>query len=147
MNRCEAINRSRWLGVAGLAAVATLVGCNRGPELAAVDGVVTYNGEPLSFGSVMFQGPNGPAATGTIGEGGLFQLEVRGLGAGAMVGTNHVRVSCYETQNPDYQAPANGEMSLGRSLIPAKYTNPRTSPLSVDVSPGVNRVKLDLNDE
>lgn len=143
MMRCNArtLRCWLWLGVS-----LALVGCSRGPELAPVQGLVTYNGQPLSFGSVMFQGPSGPPATGRIGEGGAFQLEVRGLGPGAMVGLNRVRISCYETQSPDFQPSGEAEMSLGRSLIPLKYTNPRTSPLSVTVTPGDNQVSLELTD-
>lgn len=145
MSPCERAFGRLKLGIAAVVAAASLLGCDRGPELASVEGVVTYEGEPLRFGSVMFQGPQGPPATGKIVDG-AFNLAVRGYGDGAMLGVNRVRVSCYEAQSPDYRASSEAELSLGRSLIPIKYTNPRTSPLSVTVSPGTNRVTLDLSD-
>jgi hypothetical protein len=52
--------------VAVLAVLACLVtavlGCSDKPEMAPVSGTVTYRGEPLKFGSVMFQHKSGRAA-------------------------------------------------------------------------------------
>ena len=55
-------------------------------------------------------------------------------GDGATVGTNLVRVTCYESQRPGVADAAGGEVPLGRLLIPKKYTHYHTSGLVVEVA-------------
>jgi hypothetical protein len=110
------------------------VGCNRGPEMAAVTGKVTYNGQPLQFGSVTFQPTRGQPARGEIQSDGSFELSTFSLGDGAFVGPHKVKIACYESQNPAF-VKGPGEQRLGRSLIPVKYTLLDQSGLTAEVKP------------
>lgn len=109
-----------------------LAGCERGPQMVQVTGKVLYNGQPLKFGSVTFQPPTGQPARGEIQSDGTFSLSTYRPGDGAVVGRHKVRVACYESQRPTAVKPP-GEQSLGKLLIPQKYTLFDESGLTADV--------------
>jgi hypothetical protein len=107
-------------------------GCNRGPKMAPVTGKVLYNGRPLEFGTVTFQPPSGQPAQSDIQSDGTFTLSTYRLNDGAVVGTHKVRITCYESQRPG--APkVPGEQTLGKLLIPQKYTLFDRSGFTADV--------------
>ena len=126
-------------------------GCSKkARELAPLHGKVTCRGKPLSFGTVGLQSGCGQGAVGIIQPDGTFQMETRGEGPGTVVGKNAVRVTCFERQNPAMAAkpaPAGVEASLGKLLIPRKYTSYSTSGITVDVRSGSNEpLVLNLQD-
>ena len=124
----------------------TTAGCSRGPEIVPVRGKVLYNGEPLAFGSVMFQPPGGQPARATIQSDGSFVLTTEAEGDGATVGPNRVRITSYEAQNP--AAASEGEARLGKLLIPRRYTDIDTSGISVEVPRGgKDDIVIELTDE
>jgi hypothetical protein len=128
--------------------LALLAGCNDGPQIVPLKGKVTYKGEPLKFGGVMLQPVGGQPASGTINPDGTFVLSTNSSGDGATVGTNRIRVTCFEGQAPDATGDPNTERSLGRSLIPYRYNDIDTSGLVVDVQPRGNEdLVIDLTDE
>lgn len=112
------------------AAFAPAAGCKRNPRVVPVRGKVLYNGQPLPFGSVMFQPDKGQPAMADIGTDGSFTLSSYGPNDGAVPGKHAVSVSCYEGQRP---GKAGGGDSLGKLLIPLKYTRFGSSGLSADV--------------
>lgn len=119
--------------------VLLIAGCNRGPEMAPVQGVVYYNDQPLPFGSIMFQPDRGQPATGQIKSDGTFEMASFRPGDGATVGSQKVRVNCYSSQSPSELAkPVVGERSIGTLLIPQKYTSFATSELTAEVKSGSN---------
>jgi hypothetical protein len=122
--------------LAGLLLVAAAVaGCNHGPKMAPVTGKVLYNGKALEFGVITFQPPSGQPAQGVIQSDGAFTLSTYKLNDGAVVGTHKVRIACYESQRPG--APkAPGEQTLGKLLIPEKYTFFDQSGFTAEVSEG-----------
>lgn len=125
-----------WGVLCGLA-FAAAVGCDEGPLVVPVSGKVVYNGKPLEFGSVTFQPPRGQPAIGDIQHDGTFTLSTYRPNDGAVVGTHKVRIACYESQrNPNAKGP--GEQSLGRLLIPRRYTLFDQSGLSAEVRPDQN---------
>jgi hypothetical protein len=105
-------------------------GCKRNPRVVPVAGKVLYNGQPLPFGSVMFQPDKGQPAMADIAADGSFTLSSYGPNDGAVPGKHAVSVSCYEGQRP---GKAGGGDSLGKLLIPLKYTRFGSSGLSADV--------------
>jgi hypothetical protein len=113
-----------------IVALGVVAGCNDGPELAQVSGTVFYNGKPVESGVVMFQPPTGEMARGKIGPDGRYVLETLGQSEGVLPGTCKVRVSVRATP-PD----ANGEVGLGKLLIPEKYTDFGRSGLTFEVTP------------
>ena len=121
----------RWICL--LTAFALVAGCHRGPTMAPVTGKVFYNGRPLEFGSVMFQPASGQPAQGQIQSDGTFTLSTYKEADGAVVGRHKVRITCYETEKPGFPRSP-GEQTLGRLLIPEKYTFLDQSGLSADVS-------------
>jgi hypothetical protein len=111
------------------------MGCERGPILVPVTGKVLYRDKPLEFGSVMFQARSGQPAIGEIQPDGTFTLSTFQPNDGAVVGTHKVRIACYESQRPG--APKGpGEQSLGRLLIPERYTLLDQSGLTAEVTEG-----------
>ena len=120
------------LALAGLCAAA---GCSRRLPTAAVQGKVLYQGQPLRFGSVLFQSAAGPPATGIIQPDGTFQLSTYGKNDGAVIGKHQVQITCYESQDPQARpAASEGESGRGRSLIPEKYSSYTTSGIQVEVT-------------
>lgn len=118
-------------------------GCGRRPALALVSGRVTLDGKPLEFGSVMIQPAAGPAARSTIAPDGSFTVGTFAPGDGAIVGPATVRVACYEQQRPG-APPPQGELALGKSLIPGKYTQFETSGISVMIAAGMAPLEIEL---
>lgn len=127
--------RPRLLLMAALAV--GLAGCGADVETATVTGRVLHNGEPLKFGSGMFQPPQGQPARGEIQPDGTFKLDTAGLGSGAVVGRNNVRITSFEAQNSPADPASFGE-GLGRSLIPEKYGLYETSGLEIVLQPDSN---------
>lgn len=118
-------------------------GCHkRNHELVPVTGKAIYDGQPLRFGSVMFQPEWGQPATGEIQPDGSFRLVTRGEGDGAAVGVNRVRIACFEAQDPAKAASDVATDALGRLLIPAKYLSFQSSGISVEVQPNTNEPVL-----
>lgn len=114
-----------------LGTLATAGGCKRNPRVVPVAGKVLYNGQPLPFGSVMFQPDKGQPAMADIAADGTFTLSSYGPNDGAVPGKHSVSVSCYEGHRPD---KAGGGDSLGRLLIPLKYTRFGSSGLTADIA-------------
>jgi hypothetical protein len=100
--------------------------------MSPVTGKVTYNGHPLEFGVVMFQPPSGQPAQGEIHADGAFNLSTYRLNDGAVLGKHKVRIACYESMRPGtIKGP--GERTLGKPLVPEKYTLFEQSGLTAEV--------------
>ena len=72
-------------------------GPGNGLTLARVKGTVTYEGQPVKFGYILFmpdteKGTDGPLAMSTIKEDGSFDLSTEEPSDGAIVGTHKVRI-------------------------------------------------------
>lgn len=118
-------------------------GCGNS-TIAPVEGKIFLDGKPLAFGSVTLQPAAGQPATGLIQPDGSFTMKT-GPTTGATIGSNQVRVTCYESQGPSFVPPVDLPNSFGKLLIPERYTKLETSPLSVDVqSAGVRDLELHL---
>lgn len=124
-----------------------LVGCNRGLQVAPVAGRVTLDGKPLKFGSVMMQsGSGGQAAIGEIQPDGSFVMSTFRPEDGAIVGQHRIRVTCFSAQDPAVRATAGD--TLGKLLIPQKYTVFSASGLTADVpAEGLPELLLELKTE
>ena len=130
-----------------LVCLSVVSGCQPKSDLAPVRGKVLFNGQPLKFGSVMFQPEFGQPARSIIRSDGSFELWTEIEGDGARIGKNEVRVTCFEGQRPAVNH-GEGEPALGKSLIPMKYTSFAHSGLTYVVQPsGHPDVVLELKDE
>ena len=105
-----------------------LAGCGD-EELATypVQGRVTFRGEPVPTGSVMFIPAQGPAAATTIAPDGSYELQ-------AVAGRHTVTVVAQQRWPAGFDpASAARDWVPPPPLVPAKYNRPATSGLVVEV--------------
>jgi len=138
-----------------LSFAAALSGCSpadpQKPKLGKVTGRVTFQGKPVTSGSVMFTpsanegGTTGQLASGRIESDGTFTLTTFDTGDGAILGEHIVTVESRDirgVQRPKMSARIKYE--LPKSTIPDKYSNVHTSPYRFRVKEGVNHANIDL---
>lgn len=139
-------------GLLGLAVVGgILAGCGgRGLETVPVAGRVTYGGGPwpkegrLDFRPVA--APPGKTlhpASARFGPDGRFTVvsqQTPGLAPGEYV----VTVECWE-EMPTMPDVKNPRGSPGKSYVPEKYRNPKTSPIRIKIEPTDRRKTLEFD--
>ncbi|MDA0835282.1 MAG: hypothetical protein O2955_19280 [Planctomycetota bacterium] len=128
--------RTLFLGVL----IGVFCGCGGGDdapvrEYADVTGKVTYNGEALTKGKVMFQPPSGAMVVGDIQADGTYSLK-------GVIGPNSVAI---ESRDDQGQMSADNPKSRQepKSYIPPEYGTP-ASGLSFEVKAGTNTADFDL---
>lgn len=114
-------------------------GCSDMPTLAPVQGSVTYNGKPLANGIIVFYPEEGRSASGEIKNGEIVELTTFKPGDGVPVGHHKVTVQAWDKPTADMYTPR-------KSIVPAKYTDVKQTPLAADIESGVNDVVFDLTD-
>jgi hypothetical protein len=124
------------LPIFGLIAL-VLVGCGGSPAKVAVRGKVTFRGQPLKDGTVMFvaQGA-GVTAAGTIQPDGSYELHSGKPGEGITPGLYKVAIT------PGYYDPTTGTPPR----FAARYVDPDTSGLQAEVKQGAGSFDFDLKD-
>jgi hypothetical protein len=148
-----------FLGILGSA----ICGCHSESqhEHARVHGKVTYQGKPVTFGSVLFMPVATPkeglmeSASGSINPDGTYELASQAT-PGAILGEHKVMVIAVagpdQAQSPDASksvgpAPVtpkgSKELQL-KSSVPKKYADPSTTTLTRKVEPGENNFDLEL---
>jgi hypothetical protein len=137
----------RWIRflVISVAALALTACGSTGPGMAQVSGKVTYNGNPVTKGTVSFQSttPDGRNATGMIDPDGSYRLQTENPGDGALVGDYIVVISARDNPILDYIPKTPVAPKL---LVPAKFENPATSGLKATVKSGSNPIDFPLKD-
>jgi len=132
------------------ASVIAVIGCSGSdrPKTVHVEGVVTYQGEPVAEAQVSFIPAQGRPASGTTGADGRFTLMTFEPDDGAVLGEHTVTIE--KTALPSDQEGASyaEQMSAKRvSLIPEQYANVQSSPLKATVSAdGPNEFEFELKD-
>jgi hypothetical protein len=97
------------------AAILTVVGC--GASLAPVTGKVTYKGEPVKGGTLLFApAAGGIPASATVQEDGTYKLKV-GTSDGAVIGKNLVSYTA-PPGKPSEDPRKEGEKSPYANMIP-----------------------------
>jgi len=125
----------------GLAAgLLLLAGCGSANELGLIPirGEVTYNGAPLTDGTVVYlpEQAGGRQATGAIGPDGTFALTTQNRDDGAMKGSYKIVVYAYKPHPGEPKTREEHEAMVKKGgiergyVIPEKYTDPATSGLS-----------------
>jgi hypothetical protein len=159
---------------AGLGAIVVMLavaawGCSRaGPPVVYVEGVVLLDGKPVEGATVGFSpGDRGLPAVGCTDEEGRFELTSTGGGrpaAGAAVGDYGVVISKQVVEGAVQEVPAQEsdrppEKWQGADpsrpplpprvvyLIPQAYGDVATSGLAVDVKPGSNAFRFELDSQ
>jgi hypothetical protein len=165
-----------WLGMSGarrvilflgIGAFAALSGCSDSEikyEHANVHGKVSYQGKPLTFGTVLFmpveapkEGPIQPAS-GPINPDGTYELKSQSS-PGAVLGEHKVVVIAVDggqlalapaaakdgIQAPVAPTKGSKELQL-KSTVPKKYSDPMSTPLTRKVVAGENAIDIELTD-
>jgi len=147
---------SRRFAVTALTASLLIVsGCGAENELGLIPirGEVTYNGKPLSDGSVIYVPvePNGRQASGRINADGTFDLTTLKGKDGAMKGSYQIAVYALKSKAggiPSREDMESSNRSTGAEpefVVPEKYADPSTSELTdtVDEShSGFQKIEL-----
>lgn len=122
-----------------------LVGC--GPQMGQIYGKITFEGQPVTAGSIFFQPKASPdqfeagrPASGVPNDKGEFQVSTFKKHDGALVGTHIVSYlppAPPETSDPVLRAKLlEHYKKFGKCTLPANYT--------VEVKPGENQIELKL---
>ena len=152
------------LGLAAACGIALVfvLGCGDDDGLGRrypVHGRVTYRSQPLEIGRITFHPIDtaGPArdATGTI-QDGYYTLSTIGGDDGAFPGSYRVAIVAKSAEpskvrpifkgGPARHTDVVKATRRAKGLIPAKYTSPRTSPLTREVKAETNRFDFELED-
>ena len=113
-------------------------------NLATVRGTVTFNGEPVDHGQVVFSPTGeagGPPAIGEINSDGAFRMKTAEFD-GAAVGRHKVTVHSRRPLRPEEEK----SLIVPELLIPDRYASEIDTPLSFQVEPGDNQFDIELTD-
>ncbi len=116
-------------------------GCGAGAgggSLVPVKGKITYKGQPLTKGLVVFEPRNsGSTATGELKSDGTFVLTTVKEGDGVVPGKHRVCISGTGSEGL-------GKNKKPKELIPAKFTQPNTSGLVAEVTSDKTEYNFDI---
>jgi hypothetical protein len=134
------MNRVQALGVS--LALSSLLGCGSGDGTGvAISGKVSFDGSPLSDGSISFipiEGTSGPSVGSDI-RNGSFSID---RGTGPRPGKYRVEISAYEDTTPASQKSLNKQL-FGRS--PESFGGDAAKPmLRRNIIPERNNIKSEL---
>lgn len=119
-----------------------LLGCSGSKDMlptAPVEGVVTYQGKPLTVGKVVFFHHTGQAASGDLSDTGGFKMD-------AFQGKNTIAIVSFGPDRPNPIKNALPAIVPGESLVPRHYNEAQTSGLTFEVKDSINVVDLSLED-
>ena len=118
-----------------------LSGCSGEP---VAEGTVTYRGKPLPTGEIHFIADDGTSRSAVIDSNGHFS--VRGVPQGEVT----VMVTAEEVRGggggSPFEVKVNGLPVKRKSLIPPKYGDRKTSPLSYTIDGDLREMTIELND-
>ncbi|WP_425616841.1 carboxypeptidase-like regulatory domain-containing protein [Anatilimnocola sp. NA78] len=126
-------------------------GTGNHPRVVKATGIVRYQGQPVADADVTFNNPNaGQTGTAKTDSAGRFALSTFGKADGVVPGPQLVairRVDVIDNTPPGVDVSAGGASvpPTIRWLVPEKYSNIKTSGLSVEVKDGeTNEFPFDL---
>ena len=119
----------RTVVLVGAVLLACCLACQRGPQLGAVTGTVTWEGKPLANATVSFMPTDGQAAFCRTGEDGTYELQFADGRKGAILGENRVTIETYRIAVDDEGNPIEHP-----EILPEKFH--RQSELTKVVEPG-----------
>ena len=146
----------------GLLIPVVLIGCRpAGPEMGKVRGTVTLGGAAITEGTVQFWPTHGRPARGSIANDGSYELTTSKPNDGAYVGEHRVTIKATKLSQPDPEIDSTqaeiehfrdkGTKRIRASrvvwVIPRKYAELDTSPLSATVESGTNEIDFDIRKE
>jgi hypothetical protein len=124
----------------GLFLLAALAGC--GDDKGSVNGTVTFDGQPVANGAIMFvKSEGGLVREGAVIKDGSFEARVP-------PGTYKIEVNAPKVVGKRKQRGFSGEVEeveLTEELFPERYNT--KSELREEIRPGPNTLKLDLKSQ
>lgn len=121
--------------------LAMLAGCEPSrPETAEVSGRITFKGKPVPQGRILFWPSKGRPAMAEIQPDGTYELTTFSGSDGAMLGEHRVTIKATRMHFPD----GNQTKGVVQWLVPQRYENINTSPLTAEVSTGKNSINFNL---
>lgn len=119
-----------------LALFLTVAGCSSTESpLFPIQGTVLYKGKTVPKAELTFHpqfaGP-GWMPVAVVGDDGTFAAGTRRPADGALPGKYKVTIVWRPAVNADGEGP---------NVIPARYTDPKTSPLEVEAGPGLDALR------
>jgi hypothetical protein len=138
--------RSSWLTsvvLGGFALAGGAAGCNSGPAIGDVKGRVTFEGKPVTEGSVSFFNPSlGTGADAPLQGDGMFVIktQARGLPVGEYI--VFITPETYLDKSDPTTPPARVEKNPPD--IPKKYRRQGTTPLKATVEAGNNEFHFEM---
>ncbi|MCR4415884.1 MAG: carboxypeptidase-like regulatory domain-containing protein [Thermoguttaceae bacterium] len=133
---------SRLATTAAMLALASLAVCGCGRETGNVSGRVTFQGKPVTDARIMFSDPEyGTYFTAPLDANGRFEMR-SAEGPGLWVGPYKVTI-LPKIEDPPI-GPAPPPKPRPGPNIPAKYRDPKTTPLSVEVQEKNEPFNFDL---
>lgn len=133
-------------------------GCGSGQPLGTVTGTVSYQGEPIKSGTIVFEVDGARPATGKIVDGRITEVTTEVTGDGVPLGNAKIAVFATDAPqepagetpaatDPGTQADMSNYMGMGaKSIIPPHFNDPASSGLSAEITKGENTVTLDLTE-
>lgn len=141
-------NRKAICGALALVFVGGAIGCSSENriETATVSGSVTYNGDPLQIGSLLFVPVGGgPSAEANIGTDGSFEMGTYDDDDGAVLGEHKVMITAFTAPGgsglPEDVIDGDGAPV---SVIPDFYGDLEKSGLKINVKSGDNSIDFVL---
>lgn len=120
-------------------------GCGKaGPTMVKIKGTIEYKGEPLHSGMITFNPKNpqeGHVAQAEISEDGTFVLSTFKAGDGAEVG-DYIISATSIVDGTEVLEKDKGLGIGGKSVIPERYGDPKTSKLEQSVEVGDEKEDL-----
>lgn len=119
-------------------ALCAVIGCGPGgPPSGKLSGNVTFNGEPLNTGTIVFMPQSGdtPYAQAEIAEDGSYKATTKEFGDRVPIGSYRVMINAVKDM---------GQEAPVVPLIPFKYSSDQQSGLTAQVAEGENKVDFDL---
>jgi hypothetical protein len=123
-----------WPAIAGLG---VFLGCGHGSDLprANVSGKISYRGEPVADGMVVFvpiNGTKGPLTRATITEG-LYDTKTAG---GVPIGSHRVEIEAYKKGGPTSKnrPPMMADAPVKQQYLPGQYNRQSTLEVTIDAN-------------
>ena len=114
------------------------LGCgDGGPKIVPVSGIVTIDGQPLTYGHVQVLPSGWRPASGRIGGDGRFTLTTTAANDGCAVGTHPVAILASESLTPETM----------KWHAPQKYADSKTSNLTVTITGPTDDLKIELKSD
>ena len=129
---------SQFKAVFGVSAMLLLIGC--GEQTGSVTGKVTYQGEPVTLGSISLHMPSkGIAQDAALNRAGEFSME-----SPLPVGTYRVYYVPPQAEPPQDPNKKTLPGKVQKIIVPKKYHGLEGSDMSIEVKSGKNPIVVDF---